>query len=225
MSTQPSAPAGAPARGNTPFKVGQPVRIIDRKLIGGVAYVPGNWEFRFVTARGKLKVLNRDNGETRLVNEGWVDPAAERAMSTPSPVAPVAPAKSKSLEEIRGLFEKTVQESAKIRDTTPLGTMEVNGAFHYYTEPDTDTMWIGFALGYRIAERDQAAYLCAAANAYPALVEALAAMLGILEQMDKSDASTGFIASTDRIRIQQARAALALAQKGSPEPSTKEEGR
>lgn len=31
--------------------------------------------------------------------------------------------------------------------------MMVNGKFSHYADPDTDTMWLGFALGMRCQER------------------------------------------------------------------------
>jgi len=58
-----------------------------------------------------------------------------------------------SIEEIRALFETTVKGSKRLASTTPLGTMEINGEFHHYMDPDTDTMWIGFALGVRTVEQ------------------------------------------------------------------------
>ena len=58
-----------------------------------------------------------------------------------------------NLEEIRALFEATVKGSKRLVKSTPLGTMEINGAFHHYMDPDTDTMWLGFALGVKAIER------------------------------------------------------------------------
>lgn len=55
--------------------------------------------------------------------------------------------------EMRELFESSVRSTARLRESTPLGTLEINGRFHHYMEPDTDTLWIGFALGLRCAER------------------------------------------------------------------------
>ena len=43
--------------------------------------------------------------------------------------------------------------AAVLKKNTPLGIIEVNGAFHHYADRDTDTMWLGFALGMRAAER------------------------------------------------------------------------
>lgn len=57
------------------------------------------------------------------------------------------------VEEMRNLFERAVTETPKLRGNTTLGTFVVNGEFLHYSDPDTDTMWIGFALGLRTAER------------------------------------------------------------------------
>ncbi len=55
--------------------------------------------------------------------------------------------------EMRKIFEKGIRDTPVLAKSTPLGIMEVNGKFSHYMDPDTDTMWIGFALGYRGAER------------------------------------------------------------------------
>jgi hypothetical protein len=57
-----------------------------------------------------------------------------------------------SIPEIRVIFENYIKNSKRFKDNTPLETMEINGVFHHYMNPDTDTMWIGFALGYTHAE-------------------------------------------------------------------------
>jgi hypothetical protein len=54
---------------------------------------------------------------------------------------------------MRSLFEECIRDTKKLSDTTPLGVMEVNGEFSHYMDPDTDTMWLGFAIGLRCAER------------------------------------------------------------------------
>lgn len=54
--------------------------------------------------------------------------------------------------EMREYFEQIIADTPVFKDT-PLGIMEVNGEFKYYTNSTTDTMWLGFALGMRIAER------------------------------------------------------------------------
>lgn len=56
-----------------------------------------------------------------------------------------------TVKEIRIHFEEMVKSSNKFKDSTPLGTMTVNDEFHHYMNPDTDTMWIGFACGMRWA--------------------------------------------------------------------------
>lgn len=55
--------------------------------------------------------------------------------------------------EMRKYFEKTICDTPMLRGKVPLGIMEVNGEFSHYMDPDTDTMWIGFAIGMRCAER------------------------------------------------------------------------
>lgn len=50
---------------------------------------------------------------------------------------------------MRESFEACIRSSGKFKDNTPLGVAAINGEFHHYMEPDTDTMWIGFGLGYR----------------------------------------------------------------------------
>lgn len=54
---------------------------------------------------------------------------------------------------MRDLFEGAVRSTAAFRDNTPLGEVKINGAFSHYADPDTDTLWLGFALGIRCAER------------------------------------------------------------------------
>lgn len=54
--------------------------------------------------------------------------------------------------EMRGYFELAMKNTKRFNDI-PLGTMEVNGQFHHYMDPDTDTLWIGFAIGMRCAQR------------------------------------------------------------------------
>lgn len=56
-----------------------------------------------------------------------------------------------SVEHLRAAFEDYIISSDKFKGNTPLGTMTINGQFDHYMEPDTDTMWIGFAIGYRAA--------------------------------------------------------------------------
>ncbi len=58
-----------------------------------------------------------------------------------------------SIDTMRGHFERMIKDTPRFRDSTPLEIFKVNGAFSHYFNPDTDTMWIGFALGMRMAER------------------------------------------------------------------------
>ncbi|TAL89244.1 MAG: hypothetical protein EPN62_08570 [Candidimonas sp.] len=60
-----------------------------------------------------------------------------------------------TVTKMRGLFEQSIRQTPIFRDNTPLGIMEVNGQFSHYMNADTDTMWIGFAIGMRCAERLQ----------------------------------------------------------------------
>jgi hypothetical protein len=55
--------------------------------------------------------------------------------------------------EMRRLFERMVQDTPALRDTTSCVGICVNGKFAYYADQDTDAMWRGFALGMRLAER------------------------------------------------------------------------
>lgn len=57
------------------------------------------------------------------------------------------------VSEMKDLFERVVMETPVFASNTPLGIMEINGQFSHYMHPDTDTMWLGFALGMRCAER------------------------------------------------------------------------
>ncbi|MFS2049753.1 hypothetical protein ACEN9J_02765 [Variovorax sp. Varisp41] len=55
--------------------------------------------------------------------------------------------------EMRALFEESIRQTKVFADNTPMGTMEVNGEFSHYMDSTTDSMWIGFAIGMRCAER------------------------------------------------------------------------
>ncbi len=55
--------------------------------------------------------------------------------------------------QIRECFERVVRETKSLADNTPLGTMVINGVFSHYMDQDTDTMFLGFALGMRCHER------------------------------------------------------------------------
>ena len=58
-----------------------------------------------------------------------------------------------TVANMRALFEKMVNDTACLKKNTPIGVMEINGKFDHYMHPDTDTLWIGFALGMRCAQR------------------------------------------------------------------------
>jgi hypothetical protein len=56
-------------------------------------------------------------------------------------------------EVMRQYFEYMVNQTPSIKKNTPLHPVNVNGVFSHYTSESTDTMWLGFALGMRCAER------------------------------------------------------------------------
>lgn len=58
-----------------------------------------------------------------------------------------------SVAEMRTHFEECITNTAVLKKNTPLGIVSVNGEFSHYMDPATDTMWLGFALGMRAAER------------------------------------------------------------------------
>lgn len=58
-----------------------------------------------------------------------------------------------TVAEMRKYFEQGINNTPALKENTPLGIMEINGEFAYYMDSDTDTMWLGFALGMRAAER------------------------------------------------------------------------
>lgn len=55
--------------------------------------------------------------------------------------------------EMRRYFERAINDTPSFKANTPLGTVEINGQFSHYFDADTDTMWLGFAIGMRCAER------------------------------------------------------------------------
>lgn len=57
-----------------------------------------------------------------------------------------------TIDEARRIFEEAIKSHPRLGPNTPLGVMEVNGKFHHYMNPDTDTLWIGFALGLQYSE-------------------------------------------------------------------------
>jgi len=62
-----------------------------------------------------------------------------------------------SKAEIRTYFEGAVNNTPALKANTPLGIVKLNSEFSHYADPETDTMWLGFALGMRCAERVRAA--------------------------------------------------------------------
>ena len=58
---------------------------------------------------------------------------------------------------MRTRFEQAINGTPRLKANTPLGIMEINGSFSHYMDPNTDTMWIGFAIGLRFAAREQRA--------------------------------------------------------------------
>lgn len=63
-----------------------------------------------------------------------------------------------TVAEMRSYFEGAINNTPALKANTPLGAMEINDTFSHYLDSDTDTMWIGFALGMRCAERIAAAH-------------------------------------------------------------------
>ena len=58
-----------------------------------------------------------------------------------------------AVSEMRRHFERMVADTPHFQNRTPLRVMEINGQFSHYMDANTDTMWLGFALGMRCAER------------------------------------------------------------------------
>lgn len=58
-----------------------------------------------------------------------------------------------SVAEMREHFEASINSTPAFKSNTPLGIVEFNDEFSHYANPDTDTMWLGFAIGMRAAER------------------------------------------------------------------------
>ena len=53
---------------------------------------------------------------------------------------------------MRAHFESAMKGTPHFQKQ-PLGIMEINGQFSHYMNPETDTLWLGFAIGMRCAER------------------------------------------------------------------------
>ena len=58
---------------------------------------------------------------------------------------------------MRTYFEGAINHTPALLDRVPLGVVNSNAKFSHYAQPETDTLWVGFALGLRYAERLQAA--------------------------------------------------------------------
>jgi hypothetical protein len=58
-----------------------------------------------------------------------------------------------SVAAMRRHFENAVNQTPVIKAKTPLDIISVKGAFERYANPETQSMWFGFALGMRAAER------------------------------------------------------------------------
>jgi hypothetical protein len=63
------------------------------------------------------------------------------------------PPGARRTEEMRALFETSIRQTEVFAKGTSLATVTINGQFHHYMDADTDTMWIGFAIGMRCADR------------------------------------------------------------------------
>lgn len=58
-----------------------------------------------------------------------------------------------SVETMRTYFEGFVRDTPAFANNTPLGTVTINDQFSHYADSETDTLWLGFAMGMRCAER------------------------------------------------------------------------
>ena len=56
-------------------------------------------------------------------------------------------------EGLRKLFEETCNGTPILKENTKLETELRDNEFQGYTDPDTDFLWAGFALGMRVHER------------------------------------------------------------------------
>ena len=55
-------------------------------------------------------------------------------------------------DDLRKLFEYAVKNAKSLKNNTPLGIMEVEGVFQGYFDPDTDTLFIGFVMGFNMSK-------------------------------------------------------------------------
>lgn len=58
-----------------------------------------------------------------------------------------------TVEAMRQHFENQIRNTPAFAQNTPLSVITVNGAFSHYADPDTDTMWLGYAMGMRRQDR------------------------------------------------------------------------
>lgn len=58
-----------------------------------------------------------------------------------------------TVAEMKRHFEEAINSTPVFKANTPLGVVSVNGEFSHYADSETDTMWLGFAIGMRAAER------------------------------------------------------------------------
>jgi hypothetical protein len=54
-----------------------------------------------------------------------------------------------SIDELKSCFERAILQTPSLAKNTPLGVMKINNEFSHYMDSDTDTLWIGFAMGMR----------------------------------------------------------------------------
>ena len=92
---------------------------------------------------------------------------------------------------MRHYFEGAVASTPAFASNTPLGQVTINGEFSHYADADTDTMWLGFALGMRCAERIDA--VKAQRAAAPAIddVPLLRSALDVLQRYSRWAADMG----------------------------------
>ncbi|GAA5231796.1 hypothetical protein FOZ76_14640 [Verticiella sediminum] len=58
-----------------------------------------------------------------------------------------------AIADMRETFERSVSETAILAAKLNLTPAYANGSFSHYEDPDTDSIWTGFALGMRVSER------------------------------------------------------------------------
>ena len=55
-------------------------------------------------------------------------------------------------DDLRKLFEYAAENTKSLKGNTPLGIVEKCGVFQCYLEPDTDTLFIGFVMGFNMSK-------------------------------------------------------------------------